>query len=254
MGYNHNLYISITDVSSTGFRVNATFVAGQNSYNAYGFTVNTDVDGFDTRYHTVYIGSRGGSASWSDYYSVTETGLYDRTYSCSAWADTSWSSNGCDSGNPVRASVTVPKRAYNDFSYPSFSSSKSTANYGENVQLSWSKGSEQGNAWFDHFELWQGGNRLYSGSGVAMSVRPSDVTGAKGGTVTYTLKEVHEWYGTYPSKEISLTIKVRSGVVSAYDASGVKHTALVTAYDSSGKSHYVLITAYDSSGKPHSVV
>ena len=112
MGYNHNLYISISDVSSTGFRVNATFVAGQNSYNAQGFTVNTDVDGFSTRYHTAYISSRGGSDSWSDYYSVSEDGLRDRVYNCSAWADTSWSSNGCDSGNPVRTSVTVPKRAY----------------------------------------------------------------------------------------------------------------------------------------------
>lgn len=254
MGYNHNLYISISDVSSTGFRVNATFVAGQNSYNASGFTVNTDVDGFSTRYHTAYISSRGGSDSWSDYYSVSEDGLRDRVYHCSAWADTSWSSNGCDTGNPVRTTVTVPKRAYVAHSNPSFSASKSTANFGEPITFSWGKGSTQGNANFDHFELWHGSKKLYSGSGMAFKVTPSDVTGAKGGTVKYTLKEVHEWYGTYPSKEVSLTITVRSGVVSAYDDSGNRHTALVTAYDSEGKPHYVLVTAYDDSGKPRSVV
>ena len=80
------------------------------------------------------------------------------------------------------------------------------------------------------------------------------MTGAKGGTVKYTLKEIHEWYGTYPSKEVSLSITVRSGVVSAYDDSGNRHTALVTAYDEEGKPHYVLVTAYDADDKPKSVV
>lgn len=80
------------------------------------------------------------------------------------------------------------------------------------------------------------------------------MTGAKGGTATYTLKEIHEWYGSYPSTESSVLINVRSGVVSVYDSSGTKHTGLVTAYDSSGKSHFVLITAYDANGSPHSVV
>ena len=99
-----------------------------------------------------------------------------------------------------------------------------------------------------------GNNKLYSGSGISKSVVPSDVTGAKGGTATYTLKEIHEWYGSYPSTESSVSINVRSGVVSVYDSSGTKHTGLVTAYDSSGKSHFVLITAYDANGSPHSVV
>ena len=80
------------------------------------------------------------------------------------------------------------------------------------------------------------------------------MTGAKGGTATYTLKEIHEWYGTYYTTSASVSITVRSGVVTAYDSSGAKHTGLVTAYDSSGKGHYVLITGYDSNGSPHSVV
>lgn len=110
MGFNHNIYISITEVSSTGFRVNGSITLGQNSSNASGFQVNTDVDGFSTRYHTVYINRKGGSASWSDYYSVGQS--YDsRTYACSVWADLSWSSNGSNTGNPVRTTATVPATA-----------------------------------------------------------------------------------------------------------------------------------------------
>lgn len=166
--------------------------------------------------------------------------------------------NGYGGGNgghqDATITVTIPARPYTAHSSPTISAAKTTANYGESVQLSWSKGSTQGNANFDRFELWQGSNKLYSGSGVAYNVKPSDVTGAKGGTVTYKLKEIHEWYGSYPSKETSITLTVRSGVVTAYDSGGTKHTALVTAYDASGNSHYVLITAYDSNGTPHSVV
>lgn len=137
---------------------------------------------------------------------------------------------------------------------PTISASKTTANYGESVNLSWAKSATQGNAQFVRFELWQGSNKLYSGSAVSKSVKPSDATGARGGTATYTLKEIHEWYGAYPTTQTTCSITVRSGVVSVYDASGNKHTGLVTAYDSSGNSHYVLISAYDSSGNKHSVV
>lgn len=152
----------------------------------------------------------------------------------------------------TQASVSVAVRG--PHGNPSLSASKTTANYGESVNLSWAKSSTQGNAAFARFELWQGNNKLYSGSAVSKSVVPSDATGPKGGTATYVLKEIHEWYGSYPTTQTSKSITVRSGVVSVYDSGGAKHTGLVTAYDSSGKSHYVLITAYDSSGKAHSVV
>lgn len=150
--------------------------------------------------------------------------------------------------------VWVNARTYYAHGTPSLSASKETANYGESVTLSWSKSGTQGNANFDRFELWQGSNQLYSGSGISKSVVPSDVTGAQGGSATYTLKEIHEWYGTYPSTETTKSINVRSGVVSAYDASRNKHTGLVTAYDANGTSHFVLITAYDADGIAHSVV
>ena len=150
------------------------------------------------------------------------------------------------------ASKTIA--VYGPHGTPTLSASKTTTNYGESVNLSWAKSKTQGNAGFTRFELWQGSSRLYSGSAVSKSVVPSDATGARGGTATYVLKEIHTWYGSEKSTQTSKSITVRSGVVSAYDSSGKKHTGLVTAYDSSGKSHYVLITAYDSSGKAHSVV
>ena len=159
-----------------------------------------------------------------------------------------WYSTYPETSNSVSVAVRGPHGT------PTLSASKTTANYGESVNLSWSKSSTQGNAAFARFELWQGNSKLYSGSALSKSVVPSNATGAKGGTATYVLKEIHEWYGSYPSTQTSKSITVRSGVVSAYDSSGKKHTGLVTAYDSNGKSHYVLITAYDSSGKAHSVV
>ena len=137
---------------------------------------------------------------------------------------------------------------------PRLTASKSPCNYSESVTLGFQKASEQGNAQFDRFELWQGSNKLYSGSGTSYKVTPSDYSGPRGGNVNFKLKEIHEWWGRYPVTETTLNVNVRSGVVSAYDTSGNKHTGLVTVYDSSGKLHYVLLTAYDKDGKAHSVV
>ena len=137
---------------------------------------------------------------------------------------------------------------------PTISANKTTANYGESVTLSWKKAATQGNANFNKFELKQGSKVIYSGTAVSKSVKPSDYTGAKGGNVTFTLREIHKWYDSYPATETTITINVRSGVVSVYDSTGKKRTGLVTAYDSSGKAHYVLISAYDSNGAKHSVV
>lgn len=159
------------------------------------------------------------------------------------------------SGNKsASTSVTIPARVRKPHGKPKLTVSKTTTNYGESITLSWAKATTQGNAKFDRFELWQGSKKLYSGSGISKSVIPSDATGAKGGTATYTLKEIHEWYGSYPATQTTVDITVRSGVVSVYDSTNSRHTGLVTAYDSNGTSHYVLITAYDSEGQAHSVV
>lgn len=175
----------------------------------------------------------------------------NKTYSATASVRVTSVSSGSKS---ALASVTIPARVRTPHGKPTISASKTTANYGESVTLSWKKAATQGNANFNKFELKQGSKVIYSGTAVSKSVKPSDYTGAKGGNVTFTLREIHEWYDSYPATETTITINVRSGVVSVYDSTGKKHTGLVTTYDSSGKAHYVLISAYDSSGAKHSVV
>lgn len=169
------------------------------------------------------------------------------------YMDVTWA--GVHAGNVSGSgTVWIDARPYRAHGNPSFSTPKTTVHYGETVELSWSKSETQGNANFDHFELWQGSTKLYSDSNTSYTVTPSSVTGAKGGTATYTLKEVHEWYGEYKETEASVSIKVQSGVVTMYDSNGVKHVGLVTVYDAQGVKHYVLITAYDENGKAHNVV
>lgn len=178
-------------------------------------------------------------------------GSSSKTYSASATVKVTSVSSGTKTAS---ASVTIPARTRTPHGKPTVKTNKTTTNYGESATISWAKSSTQGNASFKRFELWQGNTKLYSGSGISKSVIPSDATGAKGGTATYKVKEIHEWYGSYPSTENTVSINVRSGVVSAYDSTNKRHTGLVTAYDANGNSHYVLITAYDSNGSPHSVV
>lgn len=194
-----------------------------------------------------------GSKSWE----ITRTNV-DQYCECWAkiWGEkvNGYGAWGASNGNGARVAVTIPARPYHAHGKPSFSAPKTTVHYGETIELSWSKSDTQGNANFDHFELWQGDTKLYSGSNTTYTVTPSSVTGAKGGTATYTLKEVHEWYGGYKTTEASVSIKVQSGVVTVYDSNGVKHVGLVTMYDSKGVKHYVLITAYDENGKAHNVV
>lgn len=183
-------------------------------------------------------------------------GQNDRNITCwtKYWGTTVNGIGAAPHSGEVDVTVTIPKRPYHAHGKPSFSAPKTTVHYGETIELSWSKSDTQGNANFDHFELWQGDTKLYSGSNTTYTVTPSSVTGAKGGTATYTLKEVHEWYGGYKTTEASISIKVQSGVVTVYDSDGIKHVGLVTVYDAQGVKHYVLITAYDENGNAHNVV
>lgn len=72
------------------------------------------------------------------------------------------------------------------------------------------------------------------------------------GYVYYTVRQVHEWYGTYfYSDWVWAGVEVKSGVVTMYDASGAKKTGLVSIYDASGKVHPTLLSMYDSSGNVH---
>lgn len=194
-----------------------------------------------------------GSKSWD----ITRTNV-DQYCECWAkiWGErvNGYGAWGASNGDGARVAVTIPARPYYEHGKPILSTVKTTAHYGEVLTLSFAKSGTQGNANFDHFELWQGKTKLYSGNNTSYNVTPSAVTGAIGGTVTYTLKEVHEWYGDHPSTETSITIKVQSGVVTIYDENRVKHVGLVTMYDEQRVKHYVLITAYDDQGIAHNVV
>lgn len=194
-----------------------------------------------------------GSKSWD----ITRTNV-DQYCECWAkiWGErvNGYGAWGASNGDGARVAVTIPARPYHAHGNPTLSTIKTTAHYGEVLTLSFSKSETQGNANFDHFELYQGTTRLYKGTDTSYAVTPSDVTGAKGGNVTYTLKEVHEWYGGYKTTETSISIKVQSGVVTIYDENRVKHVGLVTMYDEQRVKHYVLITAYDKDGNAHNVV
>lgn len=137
---------------------------------------------------------------------------------------------------------------------PTVTISKTVANYGESVTVSWAKSATQGNAPFTRFELWQGSNLLYSGSGISKAVTPSDVTGAQGGNVTYTVKEIHTWAGVEYETSSSVSVEVRSGTVTVYNSQGTKCTGLVTVYNSQGDACYALITVYDDDGLPHNII
>lgn len=157
-------------------------------------------------------------------------------------------------GATATGTVSIPARTRTPHGDPVISTSASEAVYGEQVTLEWKKAEKQGNATFDRFELWQGSTKLYSGDGTSMAVTPSDVTGAKGGTATYEVREIHRWYGTEYTTKAAVSIEVRGGVVTVYDADGTAHTGLVTAYDADGAARSVLITAYDADGQPRITV
>lgn len=205
-GYNHDLWISITEVSDSGFRVNGTVKLAPNSFNAEGFNCYTEANG-QRNNHTIKIPNKGGQASFSNYYNVGQA-KDARTFTCKVGADLSWSSRPVDQGNPVSTTARVPGRTYNAHGAPNFSSSLTATLQGESVKFTWSKSATQGNANFDHFELWRGGTKVYSGGGTSHTETPSNATGANGGSLTYILKEIHEWYGTYPSTQKSITVHV----------------------------------------------
>lgn len=260
-GYCPYLNVDISYSSQNGdtvyynYSVSYCTTSGGAAYtNGRGRDWNFKVDGYVVASGSININGSRGFGVHSGSFSVSKSkNARNVTAEINMYMDVSWAGTyaGWVSGSQ---SLSIPARTYNAHGNPTFTASKSTINYGESITLSWAKGSPQGNANFDRFELWRGDKQLYKGAGLTYSVTPSNATGAQGGEVTYTLKEVHEWYGTYPTKSVSITINVRSGVVTAYDAQGNKHTGLVTAYDASGVAHFVLITAYDASGNPHSVV
>lgn len=261
-GYCPYLNVNITYSSQNGdtvyydYKVSyCTTSGGAATTNGKNRDWNVKVEGSVIASGSIDInGSRGIDNVHSGSFSVSKgKNARDVTAEVSMFMDVTWNGvyGGWMSGSQT---LSIPARTYNAHGNPSLSTPKTTAHYGEVLKLSWAKSQTQGNANFDHFELWQGSTKLYSGSDTSYTVTPSDVTGAKGGTATYTLKEVHEWYNEYKTTTTSISIKVQSGVVTIYDENRVKHVGLVTMYDEQRVKHYVLITAYDENGEAHNVV
>ena len=100
--------------------------------------------------------------------------------------------------------VVVPARVLVRPGAPSLSA-PATVGPSQPVALSWGKASEQGNAAFVRFELWENGTRVYSGAGTS-AIRTAPGASAK--KVSYELREVHEWFGGefYTSRAAEVSI------------------------------------------------
>lgn len=132
-GYNHDIYISVTNITNHSFTVNGTFKCGSNSWNANGFTAYIYHSGNTAHQNTtIKIGSKGGSASFSHSYEVG-TSTSARTYTCYAGADTSWSGQSVSTGNPVHTTVTVPATAPTVTTPPNVSNVSKSFNSSTNV-------------------------------------------------------------------------------------------------------------------------
>lgn len=189
---------------------------------------------------------RGGSPrSFSASFNVSAS-PNSRKFNVTAWWDSSWSSAG--GSTTATTTVTVPAVQRDPHGQPTVSVSKSVVQSVEQVTISWKKSSDQGNASFERFELYQGNTKLYSGTDTSYKVKPSDYTGAGGGKVTFTVREVHEWYGTYPYTSASVTVTVRP-TFTYYNSTGSKTYCRIFAYSSSGDLKNVIVYAYNSSGE-----
>lgn len=234
--------------NSISVTAHATYSAGTYSNIAQEWSIT--VDGVGTRTGTITLPRGGSPRAFSATFSIAQSGV-QRTFRCSAWWDASWSSQGQNTS--ASTNVTVPAVQRVPHGNPGISVSKKTVNYTESITLSWSRSSTQGNANFDHFVVHQNGSQIYSGSGTSMTVKPSSITGAKGGTVTYTVYEVHEWYGSYPQTSASTSVTVRP-TFTYYNEEGNKTYCQIFAYNESGSLKNVLVHAYDETGTLSEVV
>lgn len=123
--------------------------------------------------------------------------------------------------------LTIPARPYRAHGNPTIKTSDSGVLQDGTATISWEKSSTQGNANFDHFELWQQKSKEYnsetdkklypssgtSGSGTSYTVTPSDFAGANGGDVFYVVYEYHEWYGSHPYTSAAVVVHVMPTIV-----------------------------------------
>lgn len=205
--------------AGTAYRLNGYGTASQVGHDACNGAAAGSVNGSGIYNYANWIA--GVSGTWDIPRSKNATSM---KCWCKYWGAEVNGYGAASNSGEVDVTVTIPARPYYAHGNPSFSSPKTTVHYGEEITLSWGKSGTQGNANFVRFELYhddanKAENRMYSGTGTSMKVKPSDYTGPKGGTVTLSLWELHDWYGENKWTHTDITITVRSGVVSVYDGS-----------------------------------
>ena len=260
---------SVTNLNDDTCRVtiSGSVRSGNDAGNAYrlnGYGTESQVG------HDACNGAAAGSVNGSGVYNYANwiagvSGSWDIPRSknatsmkcwCKYWgAEVNGYSAASNSGE-VDVTVTIPARPYYAHGNPSFSSPKTTVHYGEEITLSWGKSGTQGNANFVRFELYhddanRAENRMYSGTGTSMKVKPSDYTGPKGGTVTLSLWELHDWYGENKWTHTDITITVRSGVVTVYDDSESANSRTIIDNDSFINSTSAIFTVPSIGGRLH---
>lgn len=151
---------------------------------------------------------------------------------------------------------------------PSVSIDKPKCSPNENVTLSWKQGttpSGKQEAIFDRFEVSDGMQTCYTGTGTSMLLSPTgilemygadkyanDVAGGKKNRVVLKVRQRHEWYGTWRySPWVSVTCDIETGQVTVYTAANTPKKGAVYVYGSDGKPKKAAgVFVYDASGKP----
>lgn len=96
--------------------------------------------------------------------------------------------------------IVIPARPYTPHGNPTVTANGTVVQTGTNVTISWAKSKTQGNADFTRFELYKGKTLVYSGTGTKKQVQVAE------GENTYTLYEVHTWFGTEKKTSAKVTI------------------------------------------------
>lgn len=213
--------------AGTAYRLSGYGTASQVGHDACNGAAVGSVNGSGVYNYANWIA--GVSGTWDIPRSKNATSM---KCWCKYWGAEVNDYDAASNSGEVDVTVTIPARPYYAHGNPSFSSPKTTVHYGEEITLSWGKSGTQGNANFVRFELYHddannAGNKIYSGTSTSMKVKPSDYTGPKGGTVTLSLWELHDWYGTNKWTHTNITITVRSGVVTVYDDSESENSKTV---------------------------
>lgn len=168
--------------------------------------------------YTTFSRPRG---SWTEQWVANKTLTINKTGSgqnitCGAYVRVT---GGYENGESwAGCTVYVAPRQYNGHGNPTFNVSPVAVGVDEKSHLSWGRAANQGNARFDHFEIWENHKKIYSGGGTSMDVIPANATPLPDNpdNVFYEVVEVHEWYGQYPqtitSKWVAVTRLAKPGM------------------------------------------